>query len=250
MSAEGPGDRPVATEASRASLAWEGARHMTPMVLGIVPFGLALGATIAASSVDPGAGAASAPLILAGAAQLATVQMLDTGTAPLVIVVSALLINVRILLYGASLAPWFAELPLWRRLLVAAAVIDQTHFVCTPRFQQGDLDQRGRTAYYAGAAGWLIAAWLGAQAVALVLGAHLPDAAHLEMAAPLALVGLLAKSTADRPAVAAAVAATAVAAVGAGLPLHSSVLVAILVGMAAGIGTARATTPAAAEVEP
>ena len=46
-------------------------------------------------------------MILAGAAQLATVQMLDAGTAPLVVIVSALVINARILLYSAALAPWF-----------------------------------------------------------------------------------------------------------------------------------------------
>src|SRR5690606_26208895 len=103
--------------------ALEGARDMTPMVVGVVPFGFAIGATIAASSVDPAAGFASAAAILAGSAQLATVQMLDAATNPVVIVVSALLVNLRIILYSTSLAPWFAEEPLWRRLLLAIPVI-------------------------------------------------------------------------------------------------------------------------------
>lgn len=56
------GCQPVSTLA----LARDGARDMTPMVLGIVPFGLAVGATVGASSVDTWAGLASAPTILAG----------------------------------------------------------------------------------------------------------------------------------------------------------------------------------------
>jgi predicted branched-subunit amino acid permease len=208
---------------------------MTPMVLGIVPFGLALGATIGASSVDTSAGLASAPAILAGAAQLATLQMLDAGSNPVVIVVSALLINLRILLYGASLAPWFQGVRLRTRLLLAVAVIDQTHFVCTPRFEQGDLDRRGRVAYYSGASVWLVAAWLGSQTVAVALGAELPAAARLDMAAPLALVGLLAKSVGTRPSALAGAVGVLVVTLGAGLPFHSATLVATLVAIATAV---------------
>jgi predicted branched-subunit amino acid permease len=224
------------TPTARATaLAFEGARDMTPMVVGVVPFGFAIGATIAASSVDTAAGLASAPAILAGSAQLATVQMLDAATNPVIIVVSALLINLRIILYSTSLAPWFAGEPLWRRLVLAVPVIDQTHFVCQPRFERGDLDQRGRVAYYTGAATWLVAAWLASQAAAVLLGAGLPASARLDMAAPLALVGLLAKSVGTRPAAVAGAAAIGVAAIGAGLPLHSATLVATLAGIAAGV---------------
>jgi predicted branched-subunit amino acid permease len=242
MSTPGDARTPARTQqaadaAPRAtSLALDGIRDMTPMVLGIVPFGIALGATIAASSLDPWTGLASAPLILAGAAQLATVQMLDNGGSPLVIVVSALLINLRILLYSTSLAPWFGEAPLGRRLLLAIPVIDQTHFLCVPRFERGDLDLRGRTAYYVGAGGWLIVAWLASQVVAALLGASLPDAARLDMAAPLALVGLLAKSVGSRPAAVAATLAIAITTVGGGLPFRSATLVATLLAIAVVVG--------------
>lgn len=233
----------VGLDEQGATASWalmrSGARDMTPMAVGIVPFGLALGATIAASSVDIWVGLASAPVILAGAAQLATLQMLDEGSSPAVIVVSALLINLRILLYGASLAPWFRGVRLRTRLLLATAVIDQTHFVCEPRFEAGDLDRRGRVAYYSGAGAWLIAVWLGSQMVAVVIGAELPAAARLDMAAPLALVGLLARSVNSRPSALAAVVGTVVAAIGVGLPFHSAALVATLLAMSVAVATDR-----------
>lgn len=226
----------VGAPSSTWALARQGARDMTPMVLGVVPFGVALGATIGASSVDTGAGLASAPIILAGAAQLATLQMLDAGSNPAVIVLSALLINLRILLYGASLASWFAGVRLRTRLLLAIAVIDQTHFVCVPRFERGDLDGHGRVAYYSGAGVWLVVAWLASQTAAVALGAELPAAARLDMAAPLALVCLLAKSVVSRPTALAGVVGVVVVTVGAGLPFHSATLVATLVAIVAAVG--------------
>ena len=216
---------------STRALARAGVRDMTPMVLGIVPFGLALGAMIGSSELDPWAALASAPLILAGAAQLTTLQMLEAGSNPVVIVASALLINLRILLYSASLAPWFSGARLRLRLLLATSVIDQTHFVAVPRFERGDLGRRGRVAYYAGASVWLVSAWLASQAVAIVLGAELPASARLDMAAPLALTGLLAKSVGTRPSALAAVIGLIVVTLGAGLPFHSATLVATVIGI-------------------
>jgi predicted branched-subunit amino acid permease len=215
--------------------AWEGMREITPMVVAIVPFGLAIGATVAASDLDPVAGAASGPAILAGAAQMATLQMLDAGTNPMVIIASALLINLRIVLYSASLAPWFSGATLRRRLLLAIPVIDQTHFLCHARFSRGDMDESTRIAYYAGAGGWLVAAWLASQTAAITLGAELPAAARLEFAAPMALAGLLAKALDSGPSRVAAACAAVVAATGGRLPLQSSMLAAILVGVSAGV---------------
>jgi predicted branched-subunit amino acid permease len=224
----------VADDRRAVSLAIEGARDITPMVIGVIPFGLAIGASIASSSLSAAQGIASAPIILAGAAQISTIQMLDAGVAPLVIVLSALMINARILLYSASMAPWFSSESLGRRLLLAVPVIDQMHFTCVPRFEQFDLSARERRAYYAGAGTWLIAAWLGSQAIAITIGAAVPDAVGLRIAAPLAMAGLLAKSTVGRDTIVAAGVAAVVVTGGVGLPLHSSVLVAAIAGIAAG----------------
>ena len=77
------------------------------MVIGVLPLGLAIGAAIGTSSIPPLAGWLGGPLIFGGAAQLIAVQLLDAGAAPAVIVISALLVNARIVMYGAAIAPWF-----------------------------------------------------------------------------------------------------------------------------------------------
>ena len=202
---------------------------------------LAVGAAVSASSLTTAQGLASAPIVLAGSAQLAAVQMLDAGVAPLVVIVSALVINARILLYGAGLAPWFRDQPVRRRLLLAIPVIDQTYLTCVPRFERGDLDSSGRVAYYSGGAVWLVGAWLGTQALAITIGARLPESLGLEIAAPLAMAGLLAKSTTSRQGVVAAVVAGALAVLAVGLPMHTSLLVATIVGIAAGRASQRSS---------
>ena len=226
----------------RMDIAREGARDITPMVVGVVPFGLAIGAGIGASGLSLAQGLATGPSILAGAAQLSTVRMLDAGAAPLVVVLSALMINARILLYSASLAPWFSDEPLRRRLVLAVPVIDQLHFTCIPRFERGDLDGPGRRWYYTGAAGWLVLAWTTSQATAILGGAQLPTWLGLRVAAPLALAGLLGASMHGRPATVAASVAAVVTLASIGLPFHSAVLVATLVGVAAGSATREEVT--------
>lgn len=223
------------TSSRLATAAAEGVRDITPMVVGVAPFGLAIGAAVATTTLSLGQGLFSGAAILAGASQLTVVTMLDEGVTPLVIVLSALIINARILLYSASLAPWFRDEPLRRRLLLAIPVIDQMYFTCLPRFQRNDLDRAERQAYYLAAAAFLIFGFLSTQSLAMVAGARLPEWTGIGVMAPLALVGLLAKSVVDRSAAKAAAAAGTVAVLGVGLPFQSAILVAIGAGVAAGL---------------
>lgn len=222
----------------------EGVRDITPMVVGVIPFALAIGASVGTSSLSTAQGIFSAPAILAGAAQLSTIEMLERDAAPLVIILSAVMINARILLYSTALAPWFRRESLRRRLLLAIPIIDQMYFTCIPRFERGDLDRRGRQAYYVGAAAWLVSAFLVTQTLSIVAGARLPDALGLRIAAPLALAGLLARSTSERRSMIAAVIGAIVVVFGGGLPFQSTVLVASVAGMA--VGTMASTNRSAA----
>jgi len=224
-----------------------GARDITPMVISVLPLGLAIGAAIETSSIPPLAGWLGGPLIFGGAAQLTAVQLLDDGAAPLVIVLSALLVNARVVMYGAAIAPWFREASLRRRLLVAAPLIDPLYFACVARYERGDLDQRGRLAYYAGAASLLLVSWMAIQALAIATGGSLPDVVGLHVAAPLVFAGLLAKSTAGRPATAAVAAAALTATVGTGLPFQSAISLGVVAGIAAGLVVAHRSVSAAPE---
>ena len=90
-----------------------------PLAAAVLPFGLAIGATIADSELWAPGALAGALLLMAGASQLAVVGLLNSGAGIVVAVGTALLINARFVLYSAGLARWFRDEPLWRRLLLA-----------------------------------------------------------------------------------------------------------------------------------
>jgi hypothetical protein len=69
-----------------------------------MPFCLVVGMT-AAAGPQPLAGLATGPTIYGGSAQLSAVRLLESGAGVAVIVASVLVINARLLLYGAAMAP-------------------------------------------------------------------------------------------------------------------------------------------------
>ena len=225
--------RQTTTAATRSAFL-QGARAITPMVVGLVPFGIALGSASAALDVDRTASWAGSWLVLAGSAQLAVMQLIDEGAAPLVVISAALMINARFVVYSAGLAEWFPTATRRTRLLLSIPVVDQLYITAVTRFEQLDLKEDDRRRFYAGAATHLVSAWVVAQTIGVVVGDQLPSWMGLHHASLLALSGLLARSLGTRATRVAAAVAGVTALLGAGLPYHSVILVAMLAGMAGG----------------
>src|SRR5687768_13722153 len=115
------------TNAATRSALPHGARPITPAVIGLVPSGIAMGVASAVLGVDRAAAWAGSWLVLAGSAQLAVMQLLDEGAAPLVVISAALMINARFVVYSAGLAEWFPAATRRTRLLLAIPVVDQLY---------------------------------------------------------------------------------------------------------------------------
>ena len=84
----------ISLRANRSDIA-AGARTMVPWLAGIVPFGLVIGVSAVQADVPTLAGWLTGPLIYAGSSQVATIGMIGAGAAPVVVVASALIINIR-----------------------------------------------------------------------------------------------------------------------------------------------------------
>src|SRR5579875_3989634 len=95
-----------------------GMRAELPILVGVVPFGLIYGvAALQAGIAAPLAQAMSA-VIFAGSAQFITAQLVGAGIPALVIILTGVIINLRHLLYSASVAPYIRPLRLpWKVLL-------------------------------------------------------------------------------------------------------------------------------------
>lgn len=207
---------------------------MIPMAIGFMPFGFVIGATVSESSIDDLAGWAGAFLIAAGSAQLAAVEMVDAGAAPLTIIATAMIINVRLAVYGAGLASWFAQESRASRRVVAYFVIDPTYLLSVARFEKDDPGPTGRRSYYLGAGVTLFSLWTLAQTIAMGAGGRIPEQVRLDAAAPLLMAGMLATSVNTSAARVATVIGGSIVVAGSGLPWSSATLIAIVVGSVAG----------------
>ena len=211
-----------------------GARAMVPWLAGIVPFGLVIGVSASRADIPALAGWATGPLIYGGSAQVATIEMLHAGAASAVIVVTALVINLRLVLYSGAIAGRWRGTPWWWRLTAAYLLVDPSFVVGSDGYQRHD-DVAAGHRHYLGGAVLLWVAWLVAIGVGVTLGAQLPAALRLELIVPLYLLGEVAHRLGDVASRAAVLTAGAVAAVALGAPLHLGVLLAISSGLVAGV---------------
>jgi len=210
-----------------------GARAMLPWLAGIVPFGLIIGVSAAQADIPTLAGWLTGPTVYAGSAQVATIELLNVGAAPAVILLTVLIINLRLVLYsGAIAAHWRGTSWRWRAT-AAYLLIDPSFVVGMDRYQRhGDRHDAHR--YYLGGAITLWVAWLLALGAGAVFGARLPTALRLEFVIPLYLVGEVVRRLDDRATRRAALTAAAVAVVASSAPLHLGVVLGIVTGLIAG----------------
>jgi predicted branched-subunit amino acid permease len=222
-----------------------GAKSVAPMLVGVIPFGLVAGATPATTGLGGGASIGFSTIVFAGASQLAAADSLADGGSALVAIIAACTINLRLLLYSASLSPHLAKVPLRRRLLVGYLLTDQAYAVSISRWTKEDeeaaaggppiADPDHRLAFYFGAAVLLWVNWQICTIVGVLIGSAVPDSLPLDFAVPLVFLVLLVPAITTRPAVVATAVGgfTALLAVEYG-PSHLEVLFGALAGIAAG----------------
>jgi len=204
-----------------------------------VPFGLVLGVTAAASVVGGGLGIATSFIIFAGAAQLVTVQLIDGGTSLAVVVITALVVNVRHLMYSAAMAPHFSEFPRRSRLVLPYLLTDQAFAVSILRFET-TTDAFYKRWFYTGAGLTMWIWWQAATVAGVVLGAQIPESLGLEFAIPLVFLVLLIPVVQTRPGLGAAVVGGVVAVAASDAPYGLGLVIGALVGVAAGVVLERA----------
>ncbi len=211
-----------------------GAAAVAPMLVGVIPFGLVAGATPVAEHLGGGAAIGFSTIVFAGASQLAAIDVLADGGSALVAALAACTINLRILLYSASLAPHLAHVSFPRRMVMAYLLTDQAYAVSITRWE-GEDDPDRRVPYYLGAALALWVSWQISTIAGLLIGASVPEDIPLDFAVPLVFLVLLIPAITTAPAAIAATAgggaAVVAAETGAG---HLSIIAGALTGIAAG----------------
>ena len=224
----------------RRDLFGAGVLAVAPMLPGVAPFGIVAGLTAVGQGLSAAQAMTMSVTIFAGAAQLATLQLMGEGALPAVILLTALTINLRFAMYSASLAPHLQHLGRRWHLPLAYFLVDQNYAVSIHRFQHGDEDWRAWGHWYylgAGVALWLT--WQTSTAVGVFLGAGVPREWSLDFAIPLVFMVLLVPALRNRAHIVAALTGGLVATAGAALPLHLGIVIGASAGIAAGVAFAR-----------
>jgi predicted branched-subunit amino acid permease len=213
-----------------------GLRTMAVVVASYIPFGIAAGAAMGATSIDPFASILSSPIIFAGAAQIAAVQLLDVGAALAIVVLTVAVINARHLLYSAALAPHLAEWSLGQRMGAAFLLADPVYAVSAARFDSagGGGSDREKRAFYFTAGFTSLVGWTLLLAIGIVVGRFIPEWVPFELAIPLTFLLLTLPLIKNRAGLVAAAVAGIVALVAHGLPLGIGLMVGAVVGVAVG----------------
>lgn len=213
-----------------------GARSVLPILIGVVPFGLIYGVVAVASGIDQLPAILMSVIVFAGASQIAAAELWGQGAPLLIVVATGLVINVRFVMYSASLATHLKDLSRLQRWGLAYLLTDQAYAVSVVRFEP-DADagpEVHKPSFYLGAGLGLWTTWQTSSLVGVLIGLRVPPAWGLDFSVPLMFLALLVPTLRDRTALTVAAVSALAAILFHRLPLHSGLMVAAVTALALG----------------
>jgi predicted branched-subunit amino acid permease len=229
--------------ASSPTAYWRGIRAALPFLLVVAPFGMLFGVVGTEAGLNLAQVMGFSVVIIAGAAQFTAVQLMQEQAPTLIVLASALAVNLRMAMYAASLAPHLGPAPGWQRILIAYFNVDGTYALSHMEYEaKPALTLSEKVGFYMGTATvicfpWYLATWIGA-----VLGASIPAGLSIDFAVPVAFMSFFAPALRTLPHVAAAVTAIILAILLQGVPYSLWILLAGAGGMIVGAELERRMT--------
>lgn len=219
-----------------------GARDILPLIIGAIPFGIIFGTLSQGSGLSFAATLGMSAFVFAGSSQFIALGLLAAGTVLPMILLTTFVVNLRHMLYAASLLPHIQQLPQRWKLPIAFWLTDES-FAVTIRRYTDPRPSPYKHWYYLGSAlfmysNWVFCTWLG-----LTAGQLIPNAASwgLDFAMVATFIGMTIPYITSRPMVATVLVAGATALLAHGLPHQLGLIVAALLGVLAGIAVESST---------
>lgn len=175
-----------------------------PFVIVVAPFGLLFGMIAGKAGFDLVQTFAMTTLVLAGASQFTAVALMQEQAPTLIVVLTALAVNLRLALYSVSLAPHLGPAPLRTRALAAFLLVDQSFALAMGEYAKREMGIAEKSAYFLGASLAITPFWVAGTMVGAVAGQAIPPDYALDFAVPLSFIALFAPALRDLPSLAAA----------------------------------------------
>ena len=182
-----------------------GARDGLPFTLVVTPFALLFGVVATEAGLTLVETMAMTILVIAGASQFSAVALMTDQAPTVIVILTALAVNLRMALYSASMATHLAAAAVWKKAFVAYFLVDQSYAAAIAKYEaEPNLPLRAKLAYFFGvmlpvAPLWYAFSWVGA-----VAGAAIPPEYALDFAVPITFIALVAPALRSVPHVVAA----------------------------------------------
>ncbi len=212
-----------------------GARNTVPLFLGIAPFAMVVGVAAREAGLDAAQGTFFSLSMIAGTAQLAAVQLYGAGASAAIVLLTAMVVNLRYSMYSLSLHPVLEKRSYIERLLAAFLLSDQS-FVVSMTELETNPDNPSLPTFLFGSSLAVFVVWVAGIFLGFVLKAIIPAGLSLDFVIPLAFMFLLVPHLGGKDrqtSVLAAIVASVMLVPR--LPLQSGLLVSILIGIGSGM---------------
>ncbi|MBN1562866.1 MAG: AzlC family ABC transporter permease [Anaerolineae bacterium] len=223
---------------SKSAEFWGGVRAQLPILLGTSPFGVIYGILALEAELPIPIILAMSMIVFAGSAQFIAAELFKTLTPGVIIVMTTFVVNLRHMLYSASLAPYVKHLSKPWKYLLAFLLTDEAYAVTIVRYEKStpaSARHSNQHWYFLGSGLTLWVSWQMSTIVGIVVGAEIPASWSLDFALPLTFIALVIPVLRDRPAILAALTAGIVAVAANSLPYNLGLMAAVLAGIAAGV---------------
>ena len=208
-----------------------------PFQAGALPFAMVLGVAAVDVGMEATLAIAQSGIVFAGTSQLAALQLVRVGTTSLVVILlTTLVVNLRMMMYSATLAPQFKHYSLGWRAFMSYFLIDQVFAFSVIRLQEEpDITPNQFKWYYLGIGMPMGVFWMIGTVVGVFIGAIIPPTWSLDFAIPLTLLAVAVPAMKTKPSLIAAVVGGGIAVLGFSLPFNLGLLIGAMVGMAVGL---------------
>jgi 4-azaleucine resistance transporter AzlC len=212
---------------------WAGVRAELPLLIGVAPFGMIYGVLALSAGLAPFPAQMMSSIVFAGSAQFITAQLVRDAVPGLVIVLTIAVVNMRHMLYSASVAPYVRDLPMRWKVLLSYLLTDEAYAVTILNYEKDGSNPSGHW-FFLGAGLTLWTSWQISTAIGILLGATMPESWPLDFALPITFIAIIIPALKDRPAIAASLTAGVVALLAFDLPYKLGLMLAGLLGIAVG----------------
>ena len=218
---------------------FSGLKAQLPILIGVIPFGMIYGVLALEAGLSIGAAQSMSFIIFAGSSQIVATQLFGSSVHGLVIILTLSVINLRHMLYSASIAPYLNPLrPLWKWSL-AYLLTDEAYALTITHYQEGASPTKhkkdNRQWFFLGTGLALWTTWQLSTAAGIFLGVIIPEHWPLDFTIALTFIALLIPMIKDRASLIAALAAGILALITLNIPLRLGLVIAALGGIIAGV---------------